>query len=158
MYLTAHRAEASSGEDGINAFHYAHGTGIEPTAPKPGDLIENIDCGVCVNTVVSVKLGGNRVRSYMEVLALDEVPQHEISRAVTTVLVSLVRFPHEGRSGRCFVRVALDQGIIERYTWIGEVGNLYRAILSVRLPLNEAERLYQQCRSHQSSTKSVKTT
>lgn len=144
MYLTAHRVESPSGEDGINAFHYAHGVGLEPKEPQPGELIKDGECGILIASDYSVKPGGNRIRSYVEILTLDEVPQPDVSCALITVLASMVKFPHEGRSRRCFVRVALDQATIERSTWPVEVGHLYRALLKVRLPLHEAEQLFHQ--------------
>lgn len=112
MYLTAHRVVSPvSLDEGINSFLYLHGPhtwqGVPPTdAPdtNPGALVAK---------QIVVPPPGNRVRSYLDVVAPDETPWAEVRQSFIRFLAEAQRepFPWTGVDGRCLFRIGLDAGL-----------------------------------------------
>lgn len=89
MYATAHRVVSPRGETGINAFLHKHGTAF-PWPTEPWRLPES-DPGVLVwDNGPEVPAGGNHVRSYLDVLAPDDVGVEELDAALTGLWLELV--------------------------------------------------------------------
>ncbi len=88
MYAAAHRVVHRDGRTGINAFLHHHGPQFSwPAAPwtlpetNPGDLVRER---------IEVPPGGNRVLSYLDVLAPDDATPAEIDVALTGLWLELV--------------------------------------------------------------------
>jgi hypothetical protein len=86
MRLTAQRVASPEGKEGINAFCYLHGPQTWLDEP-PADVINNP--GHLAHSHVEVLPPGNRVRSYLDVLAPDHVPSDKIARDVIDAVALL---------------------------------------------------------------------
>jgi hypothetical protein len=79
--LVAHRVvqpgTAPNRRTGFNAFYFGHGDRFWLDVP-PGDL----GPGQLVNQIIEVQPPGNRVRSYLEIVAPDVTPNMQIAAAV----------------------------------------------------------------------------
>jgi hypothetical protein len=132
MYLTAHHVVSpSSGLEGINAFHYAHGPYTWERTPPPGIPDQNPGELVARNVVIAPP--GNRVRSYLDLVAPDETGWAEIRPAFMGFVGHSQRnpFPWTGQIGRCFFRLGMDFALAQQ--WQREIADLYRAIQFVRV-------------------------
>jgi hypothetical protein len=130
MYLTAqHVTHAPSGPAGYNAYYYVHGY-VWDGAPPPQF---RQDPGTLMNQLVPVDPGGNRVRSYLDIICPDDTSWHEIRQSFVTFVseFQLRPLPWEGVIGRCLFRVGMDFGIARQ--WQPEIANLYRTVQSVRI-------------------------
>jgi hypothetical protein len=129
MYLTAHHVRSASGQEGINAFRYVHGGYLWHGLPPQG--IPEQDPGVLVEQILNVPPPGNTVRSYLDVVAPDEVSWPEIRPAFYAFVGQAQRqsFPWQGVFGRCSFRVGMDLGLAN--VWRHEIANLYRALEAV---------------------------
>jgi hypothetical protein len=132
MLLTAQRVRSHSGEEGIDAFCNVHGPYIWPGEPPPG--IPDTNPGQRVNEKLSVVPGGNRVRSYLDIIAPDETPTTEVLAAVQGFLASVRerRLPWAATVGRCTFRFGLERGL--ETTWAVELRALLEAAARVRVP------------------------
>ncbi len=82
MYLTAQRVFApQSKQTGINAFLYTH-AGRRWHVP-PGDIPDR-DPGRLAQKRIAVKPPGNRVRSYLDIVAPDDLDLEELQRRLMT--------------------------------------------------------------------------
>lgn len=89
MYATAHRVVSpGTGEEGINAFLHIHGRAFAWPA-EPWRLPET-NPGAQVWEQIGVKPGGNRVRSYLDVLCPDDTTPAEVETALTGLWLELV--------------------------------------------------------------------
>jgi hypothetical protein len=128
MYLTAQRVRSPTGVEGINAFRYVHGAVVWQGLPPSG--LPDEDPGTLVAQSIAVPPPGNRVRSYLDVVAPDGTPWDEILPALMTVVSEAQRgaIPWAGIAGRCFFRVSMDREIAAH--WQRELGELCRAVES----------------------------
>ena len=133
MYLTAQRVRApATGEEGINAFFYQHGPYVWEGFPPAG--IPDANPGVLIHSVLELRRqGGNRVRSYLDVVAPDETPWNEIRRSFISFVSEsqLNPLPWVGVRGRCFFRIGMESGLAQG--WQHEVAVLYRAAQEARI-------------------------
>jgi len=131
MLLTAQRVEKAAREQGINAFCNLHGP-YDWIEPPPG-IPEN-NPGQRVNQSIQVSPGGNRVRSYLDIIAPDETPTTEILAAVPRFLESVraTPLPWSGRIGRCTFRFGIELGLLSQ--WPAEFRALLHAAVLVRVP------------------------
>lgn len=127
MYVTAHRVRTRLHEEGINAYFYRHGPDLweEPPVPEenPGEL---------VNTLLTVDAtGGNHVRSYMDVIAPDDVlwPQIEPLFLQFVDAHRLTPFPWSAVVGACLFRLGMERPLAS--SWRRELGLLYKACVLV---------------------------
>lgn len=133
MLLTAQRVQNLAGLEGINAFCNLHGPYIWFGEPPAG--IPDVIPGMRVNEIVRIAPGGNRVRSYLDIVAPDETPTAEILAAVRR-FVAVVRagpLPWAATVGRCTFRFGLDLGLEQQ--WAAEFQQLLEAALSIRSPV-----------------------
>ena len=86
MYLTAQRVISPGGEDGINGFLYEHG---EPwdIPPEPADGA----VGELVHTLITLPPGGNKVMSYIDIVAMDGTPYDRIHARLIPWIVERCR-------------------------------------------------------------------
>ena len=129
MYLTAQHVRSAQGQESINAFRYAHGANLWHGLPPQG--IPDQDPGVLVEQIIHLPPPGNDVRSYLDIVAPDEVFWPEIRPAFFAFVSQAQRkpFPWLGVFGRCYFRVGMDLGMVDR--WRQELADLYRALQAV---------------------------
>lgn len=88
MYLTSHRVVSPSGVEGLNAFRHEHGVGyvwkVEPRR-VPAE-----DPGATVVQQIELQPGGNRVRSYLDVVFPDDTPRDDVELALNSLWLELV--------------------------------------------------------------------
>ena len=129
MRLTAQRVVSPKGQEGINAFCYLHGPYHWLGEPPPE--IMN-DPGHRTNSHVEVPPPGNRVRSYLDIIAPDHVPSDKIARDVVDAVSLLSARPlpikiHSGDTTFIFnAELRLAEG------WQGELKALLWRALAVR--------------------------
>jgi hypothetical protein len=132
MVLTAQRVwNPTSGREGVNAFCSLHGPHDWVGEPPTG--VPDDNPGERVNAHVAIPPGGNRVRSYLDIVAPDETPTAEILSAVRRFL-ALARsreLPWVATVGRCTFRFGLERGI--EAEWATEFRTLLDAALRVRV-------------------------
>ncbi len=89
MYATAHQvANLSTGEEGLNGFLHLHGDSfLWPAEPW---LLPESDPGELVWEHVELRPGGNRVRSYLDVLCPDPTTIEEVETALNSLWLELV--------------------------------------------------------------------
>lgn len=111
MYVTAHLVRSREGDEGINAFLHLHGA--EFTWPEDPAPLADTTPGTVVSRRTDIPPGGNRVRSYLDVLAPDGTTRHEIQGA----LAGLSRDLRERRNPTVFslgsvtIRFGVDSGL-----------------------------------------------
>jgi hypothetical protein len=131
MYLTSHHVVSpASGEEGVNAFLYLHGA--RPwTAPAP-ELPEQ-NPGTLTAQSISVSPPGNRVRSYLDIVAPDDARWDELRVGLMAFVGTQQRspLPWTGESGRCHFRLSMELGLARE--WQRELAVLYRAAQALRL-------------------------
>jgi hypothetical protein len=130
MYLTSQRvARRATGAQAVNAFHYAHG-GRAWEGPAP-EGIPDRDPGTLVLERVELEPEGNRVRSYLDVVAPDGTSFEEIRPALIAFVSRAQAFPMpwEGVVGRCSFRIAMDDDTASE--WERELATLIEAIRAV---------------------------
>jgi hypothetical protein len=132
MYLTAqHVVSTSGGREGINAFCYSHGTETWMALPPAG--IPDQNPGILKAQSLAVPPGGNRVRSYLDIITPDESSWTEIRQAFMTFVSANQRqpFPWQAVVGRTSFRIGIDHGLVGQ--WHREIADLYRAAQAVRV-------------------------
>ena len=114
MYATAHRVVSpTTGAEGINAFHYLH-EGLTWNGPPPPDLRPESNPGTLDNDSVSVPPPGNRVRSYLDVVAPDGTSPASIEQAIAEAISSEVpdSFPATWNVGCFWIRFGLERVLV----------------------------------------------
>ena len=131
MYITAQHVRAHAGAEGINAFHYNHGPFGWQGLPPQG--IPDQNPGTLVSQRIIVPPPGNRVRSYLDIVAPDETPWSEIRPAFMTFVseAQSTPFPWTGVYGRVVFRLGMEQALANG--WQREIAELYRAVQAVRV-------------------------
>lgn len=118
-------------EEGVNAFLYRHGNFVWDGYP-PAQFFPDQNPGELTLSHVEVTPPGNRIRSYLDIVAPDEVTEGEIRRALGTFLERsrAQPLPWVGVIGRCFLRVGMERELTR--TWRDEIASLYREAASLR--------------------------
>jgi hypothetical protein len=131
MYLTAQHVRSAAGDEGINAFFYQHGSYAWQGLPPHG--IPDKNPGTLAAQTIVIPPPGNRVRSYLDVVAPDETQWSEIRPAFMTFVSEAQRgpLPWIGVSGRVFLRLGMEQLLARQ--WQRELADLYRAAQAVRI-------------------------
>jgi hypothetical protein len=130
MYLAAlHVVCPPAGAEGINAFYYTHGQQDWVIPPNPDQ-----QPGTLVNSRVSVPPGGNRVRSYLDVVAPDGATWSEIRQELLSFVLDNEDgpMPWSDRTGRCLFRLGMESALAQK--WAQEAQLLYDAVKAVRVP------------------------
>jgi hypothetical protein len=131
VYLTSqHVLSASNGSEGVNTYLYFHGA---CPWPQPSAGVQDQNPGTLAAQSISIRPAGNRVRSYLDVIAPDETPWAEVRAGWIEFLGRCQRspMPWTGQSGRCFFRLGMELGLARQ--WHHEVAVLYRASQALRL-------------------------
>lgn len=129
MRLVAQRVRSpSTHREGINAFCYLHGPVTwldDPPADLPG--------GVLMNARAEVPPPGNRVRSYLEIVAPDETPSHVMEREVEDSIDLLENqpFPLRLQSGDTTFQFDVESALAP--AWRQEMRALLHRALEVRV-------------------------
>lgn len=131
MYLSAQRVRSSGGAEGVNAFHYLHGQYMWQGLPPEG--IPDQNPGTLVAQAIAVPPPGNRVHSFLDVVAPDDASWSEIRPAFIAFVSAAQRqpLPWVGVFGRCLFRINMDRDAAQR--WSHEIADLYRAAQAVRI-------------------------
>lgn len=128
MYVTAHRVVTPRHEEGINAYFYQHGPCLWARPPRPEE-----NPGELVNTLLTVsEVGGNHVRSYLGVIAPDDVLWPQIEPMFLQFVESsrVTPFPWEAEVGSCLFQLGMERPLAR--SWRRELGLLYKACVLVR--------------------------
>ena len=115
MYATAQRVRASDGAEGVNGYLYRHGPGFPwPADPTP---LADEDPGTLEAREEAVPPGGNRVRSYLDVLASDATEMAEIRGVFETFRQNLQEFPNPAvfRMGGVTLRYGVEIALEDRW-------------------------------------------
>lgn len=132
MYLTAQRVRSrQSGQEGVNAFFHSHGTHTWHEEPPP-ELLPEQEPGELVHEHIEVPPPGNAVRSYLDIIAPDEITTPQIVEKARRLLdgAEARALPWNVAFGNCLFRFGLEQALLPR--WNEELGALLRAALQVR--------------------------
>jgi hypothetical protein len=132
MYLTAHRVRSPSTlSEGINSFLYLHGPYTWRGLPPAG--IPEANPGALAAKRITVRPPGNRVRSFLDVIAPDETPWEEIQDSFNRFIAQAQcqSLPWTGVDGRCLFRVGLELELAGQ--WSREVAALYQAAGALRI-------------------------
>lgn len=129
MYVTAHRVRNSSGMEGVNAFYYVHG----PSLPSDLGSIPDGDPGTLCTQSLAISPPGNRVRSFLDIVAPDGEGWPEVRHAFMSFVSGqhLAPFPWSARVGCCYLRTGMDTQAAR--AWRHEIALLFRAAQVVRL-------------------------
>jgi hypothetical protein len=132
MYLTAQHVRAPvSDAEGVNAFFYLHGTDAWDELAAAG--IPDRNPGTLAAQSITLPPPGNRVRSYLDIVAPDETPWSEIHQAFVVFVSRSQRqpLPWVGAVGRFHFRIGVELSLVGRLQQ--EIADLYRAAQSVRI-------------------------
>lgn len=129
MFLTAQHVRSPFGHEGINVFRYQHGPYVWHGLPPVG--IPDQNPGALAMQAVPVPAGGNQVRSYLDIIAPDEVSWQEIRPAFMVFMGQVPRqpLPWAGLVGRCLFRMGMDHGVA--LTWPQEAAALFNAAFNL---------------------------
>ncbi len=130
MYVTAHRVVSPLEEEGVNTFLHLHGPlFVWPENPAP--LPEN-NPGTLEERATEVPPGGNRVKSYLDVLAPDATSRSEVAEAIADLGGQLdgKANPTWYEHGRVTLRFGVEPAIEKRglEAKVGEIERLGRAV------------------------------
>lgn len=131
MYLTSHHVVSPSSErEGVNTFLYLHGPHIWTARPPE---IPDQNPGTLTAQSISIRPPGNRVRSYLDIIAPDETRWEEVRVGLMDFVGNYQRsaLPWAGQSGRCFFQLGMESGLANH--WQKELAVLYRASQALRL-------------------------
>lgn len=132
MYLTAQRVVSTdASRKGVNVFLYLHGDLAWQGGPPPG--VPDQDPGTLASHSISVEPPGNRVQSYLDIIAPDGTPWEEVREALLAFVADSQPspLPWRGQSGHCAFRLGMDRTLSGR--WQKELAVLYRAAQALRL-------------------------
>lgn len=131
MYLTAQRVLSPTGQEGINAFFYTHGPCTWAGEPPPEVLPEN-DPGELVAQRLEVPPSGNRVRSYLDLVAPEDRTDAWLMSVLRSLVQEAARHPLPWNIARdgCLCRFHLEQSLLPR--WHEELAYLLQAALLAR--------------------------
>jgi len=123
MYLTAQRVVSpSTGREGINAYYYLHVIGGWISPPEP-----ERDPGTLIRMLISVEPPGNRIRSWLDIVAPDEALLTDLRYALMTFISTNQRspLPWEQRMGSTLLRFGAEAALA--HEWHHEIADLFRA-------------------------------
>lgn len=117
MYVCAQRVQAvaglQKGAQGINAFLYLHGHTWN--GPPSSEWLPETNPGVIADRMIEVPPPGNRVRSYLDVVASDGTPlNHLVYAAGRPGLIH--EFPATWVSGNVWCRLGIEGALAPEWT------------------------------------------
>jgi hypothetical protein len=126
VYLTAHHVVSPGKKrEGVNAFLYLHaGQAWEHLSPAD---VPSQNPGTLLAQSITVPPPGNRVRSYLDIVAPDEVRWEDVHVGLMEFVGRLQSspLPWAGESRNGYFRVGMDLGLSSR--WQKELAVLYRS-------------------------------
>lgn len=129
MYLCAQRVHAvagqSAGMQGINAFLFLHG-GYEWTGGLPPEFRPEVNPGVFSDQLIQLAPPGNRVRSYLDIVAPDHTPINQVI-SVASRPGYVATLPTEWSSGSVWCRFGAEEALAPQ--WNHELGRLLARIV-----------------------------
>ncbi|MBT3224352.1 MAG: hypothetical protein HN348_35240 [Proteobacteria bacterium] len=110
MYIATHRVVSKTAVEGINTFAYLAG---ERSWQMPEAHLDE-QPGQLVHQSVEITPGGNRVRSYLDVVFPDSYTRDDVSWLLTTLprLIDTTEFPHTGSLERAAWRFGLEFSLV----------------------------------------------
>jgi hypothetical protein len=128
MYLTAMHLQTKGGAavDGINVYYYAHDVEDWQEPPDP-----EVDCGRLVKQIHEITPGGNRVRSYIDIVA----PAGTSWQSIRNAFVSFITdhdsgpMPWNGTVGCIRFGVAVERSLAT--VWTQELSHLLVHLLKL---------------------------
>lgn len=128
MYLASQHVRSNAGHEGVNSFLYLHGPRGEALAGVPDH-----DPGTLAAQSISVRPPGNRVRSYLDIVAPDDIRWDEVRIGLMDFVGAHQRtsLPWDGQSGRIYFRLGMELGLARQ--WHKELAVLYRASQALML-------------------------
>lgn len=132
MYLTAQRVVSpDASRKGINTFLYLHGERAWQGGPPPD--VPDRDPGTLASHSISVEPPGNRVQSYLDIVAPDGTPWTDVRQALLEFVAESQPspLPWRGHAGHCAFRLGMDSALSTH--WQKELAVLYRAAQALRL-------------------------
>lgn len=126
MYLTAQRVLSAEGAEAVNAYHYRHGADF--AWPDDASALPDEAPGALVERREDVPPGGNRVRSWLDVLAPDGTVAVTLRFALDTFRRNLEEFPNPAvfRQGPVTVRFGVE--IPQEPRWADALAELMEAL------------------------------
>jgi hypothetical protein len=114
----------------VNTFLYLHGAYAWTVLPPD---IPDQNPGTLASQSISIRPPGNRIRSYLDIIAPDETRWDEVRTALMEFVGTYQRsrLPWNGQSGQCFIRLGMELGLASE--WQKELAVLYRASQALRL-------------------------
>ena len=110
MYVCAQRVfRPNDAAQGINSFYYLHGPYVWQGA-LPTGLLPEENPGVFTDSIVEIDPPGNRVRSYLDVVAPDGTPLGHLVHAVVSLGVA-VALPVVWGQGNVWCRFGAEQAL-----------------------------------------------
>ncbi|OGJ92074.1 MAG: hypothetical protein A2268_05955 [Candidatus Raymondbacteria bacterium RifOxyA12_full_50_37] len=84
MYLTSQRVVSKDGQEGINSFFHLHRPHKQPKLKGPADItaVAEDNTGKLIKDNCEVEPGGNRVKSYLDIVAPDDAGEKQITAAL----------------------------------------------------------------------------
>ena len=122
MYITAQRVISEEGQQGINTFYYLHRPNKQPKPATFSDVlsVDEGNTGKLIKDQVEVKPGGNRVKSYLDIVAPDTMD-------AKSIIAALEKFKKEINQSRMGPIISLANRIglrfsaeIEMYKILGD--------------------------------------
>lgn len=132
MFLAAQRVVSpTTKRGGINAFLYSH-RGLTWTSAPPSGLDDQFS-GVLIDQSISVPPPGNRVRSFLDITAPDDLPWPEVRSAFMRFLAEKQQedLPWVGDVDVCRFKVNMELALAAE--WREELAKLYRFAEALRL-------------------------
>ena len=133
MYLTAQRVLAPDGKrQAINSFFYLHHCEWRPS--QAASFRPESNPGTLVDDAIELSPPGNRVRSYLDVVAPDGTSPAALAHSFEKLVTGggPLKFPLEMSVGRVWFRFDTERTI--RPAWRHELRTLFRHALAVASP------------------------
>ncbi|MCE9636586.1 MAG: hypothetical protein K8T90_12850 [Planctomycetes bacterium] len=116
MYLTAMLVRTAVGDEGINAFAYAHRGHVIPSLADGSPDISRVaefEPGECIEEVADVRPGGNSVVGYLDVVAPDDATRAEVEATLVQLRGAIARpkSPWTVFDGRVGARLGVALGV-----------------------------------------------
>jgi hypothetical protein len=131
MRLSAQRVMAADGQIGVNAFCYLHGLVVWLDQPPPEVTNSR---GHLANSRTEVRPGGNKVLSYLDIVAPDDTPSRKLYREI---IDSIDLFREQPLPLSVQIReLTFEFNVDPRLAagWREEIATLLRAAIAARVP------------------------
>jgi hypothetical protein len=117
MYLTAQRIVSQNKKCGINVFLHMHTNGEQPVMNSITTItfVAEKNTGTIVSENCDLPPGGNRVKSYVDIVANDSIAQDTIENALNVVKtkVSSVELPFQEIISSVGIRFGAEIGLYD---------------------------------------------